>query len=409
MKKKIVVLLCGCMMAATLAACGNSGTDVEVAVSSETEVKQESTSQEESTASTEEAEQAVLSDDLYSYQVSVDGTVYQIPMWYEEFAALGWEDREDNTVTLESNRESQYSNIWKKGDTTVHTTFCNMAANTAPYSECEIIGITFNRVNMKDDMEVILPKGIQMGVSTREDIIAAYGEPDSESETQGSWSMTYDEGILHSIYLQVDSETGTLYYVNIYNREALEGGDNSVASDVPESVKNYVAPTELGDDLYKMNVELDGHLYALPCPVAEFAKNGFELDLNDERTDKEIASGSFGNAFFTYNGNTVGLSISNYSPNATTPDNCFVTHIRSLKDSNDYEMVLPCGIKKGMTEAELLEILADYTYETESVGDSYRAYYIENPTADAKEIWYVNVDNGVVASMEANTFVRPEY
>lgn len=408
MKKKIVVLLCSCMVAATLAACGNAGTDVEAPVSSGTESEQESISKEEA-ASTEEEEQAVLSDDLFSFQVSIDGVIYEFPMWYEEFAALGWEDKDDNTVMLETNLSSKYASFWKKGDSSVQTVFWNFTANAKPYSECVIAEIRFANHNIQDGTEVILPGGIQMGVSTKEDILAAYGEPDSESETQGSWSATYDNGILHSVYLQVDAETGTLWYVNIVNREELAGGDDSIATDVPESVKKYVAPTELGDDLYKMNVELDGHLYALPCPVTEFVKNGFELDMNDERTDKEIASGSFGNAMFTYNGNSVGFSISNYSPNATTPDNCFVTNIRSLSNSDNYEMVIPGGIKKGMTEASFLEILANYTYEEETIGDSYKSYHIENPNADAKEIWYVGLTDGVVDSMEAKTFVRPEY
>ena len=42
-------------------------------------------------------------------------------------------------------------------------------------------------------------------------------------------------------------------------------------------VYEYVAPTELGDDIYSFNFELDGHVYTLPAPVSEFLDNGWEM------------------------------------------------------------------------------------------------------------------------------------
>ena len=45
----------------------------------------------------QDAEATGLSSDIYSYQVSIDGTVYQFPMTYADFVAAGWTYTEDDS------------------------------------------------------------------------------------------------------------------------------------------------------------------------------------------------------------------------------------------------------------------------------------------------------------------------
>lgn len=128
MKKKILAFLLAisCVLSAT--ACGAQEAEKPVEAS-ETEAESEEESgeeeskedeveepevEEESEAEEEPEEEkdtkkptassGALSDDLYDFQISIDGTVYQFPMFYSDFEALGWEYDGDPTNTLSSNQ-----------------------------------------------------------------------------------------------------------------------------------------------------------------------------------------------------------------------------------------------------------------------------------------------------------------
>lgn len=45
------------------------------------------------TTQAESADLSLLSDDLYSYQIMINGELYQIPMEYSDLAAKGWKYR----------------------------------------------------------------------------------------------------------------------------------------------------------------------------------------------------------------------------------------------------------------------------------------------------------------------------
>ena len=113
---------------------------------------------------------ANLSDDIYSFQVSIDGTVYQFPMWAKDFKALGWTYSGDGTKTLSSN-EYTTAETWEKGDAKVYTSLINLTMNSVTFEEAAVGGITLEEFYLKDcNMEIVLPKGIQYKVSSRDDI-----------------------------------------------------------------------------------------------------------------------------------------------------------------------------------------------------------------------------------------------
>ena len=52
----------------------------------------------------------------------------------------------------------------------------NLGMNTVPFSECQIGGFSVDSYMMKDSaLSVKFPGGIEFGVSTLEDVKAAYG------------------------------------------------------------------------------------------------------------------------------------------------------------------------------------------------------------------------------------------
>ena len=242
MKKKTLALLLAISCALSATACGAQNAE-EPAEASEVESEEESgedapkedEAEEPEVEEKPEAEEApeaeeepekeekkpaatgALSDDLYDFQISIDGTVYQFPMFYSDFEALGWEYGGDNTNTLSPNQYTSVE-VWKKDGFRVYTRFANLSMNAVPYSESMVAGITLDQYNLKDcDWEIILPGGIQYGVADADDIKAAYGEPTSDHDSDLSYSMTYQYDFYREIKLSVDKEKNALSEVKLLN------------------------------------------------------------------------------------------------------------------------------------------------------------------------------------------------
>lgn len=426
MKKKLVTLLLVLTCTASLAGCAAKEEAIEettvVATEETTEIVEETTTEapvetetveeSEEVAETEEMVTATvntpseLSDDLYSFQVSVDDVVYQFPMWASDMEALGWTFKDDAEDTLSSNQLT--SGTWKKGDASVYTRMANLSMNTVTMKECIVGSIKIDAWTMsKTDWEVVLPKGIQYGVSSREDVIAAYGDPTSEYEGDYSYRLTYELDYHQSVQITVDKETGVVNVIEVENIIELEGADNSVSSEVPAVVTNYKAPTAVGDDLYAFNIELEGNLYTLPCPVSEFLANGFTI--NEDNSDSEFASGNGGWLELRYNNQSYRCIVSNYADYATTAENCFVTTMESSINGPEFDLTIPCGITIGTSEEELLEILKDFNYEVEESSTGMFTYYtVSAPEASLWETYEIATKDGAVAIIEVTNTIDLE-
>ena len=349
---------------------------------------------------------ANLSDDLYDFQVSIDGTVYQFPMWYSDFEALGWEYTGDNTQTLSSNQYTA-AEVWKKDGVTVYTSFANLSMNSAAFTDCMVCGITLEKYNLKDcGWEIILPGGIQYGVSDTDAIKAAYGDPSSDYDGSNYYKMSYEYDTYNDIELYVYKDSGVLEEIEIRNIVELEGADNSVDETVPEIVKNYQAPEELGTDLYSFNVEFEGNLYTLPCPVSEFVANGFKIDENN--TDMEIAAGSFGWVDLRYNNQTLHVIARNYADYATVIDNCFVVSVESSDYDPKFDLVIPGNIKRGDNEATVKAAIEGFHYETETSDSGYTYYEIYDPNGSKLDSYSITIKDDAVISIEVENSENPE-
>ena len=436
MKRKILTSLLVCMLAFTMTACskaedtfdedeiesvsdedsededetdkdsednGESLLDKLLGKESEEESTEESTEEsvEKSSEGPDVAEPVVtpteLSDDLYSFQISIDGTIYELPMWYEEFEALGWTFKDDPTVKLYSNQYS-LADRWEKDGVTIYSQSANLTLNAAPLSKCTIASITLDNYYMEDsNWEVILPKGIKYGVSTRDDIIAAYGTPSDEYEGSSYYKMTYKYDSYQEIVLYVYLETGTLDKIEIQNMIEIEGGDNSVSEDVPEAVKNYVAPTELGNDLFQYIVQVQGSLYQLPVPVSEFLKNGFEIIEDDSQM--VIGAGSFGRIELRHGNYSFSTTVWNTADYATIPSNCFITDIDSSIYDEGFEMIVVGNLKCGDSCDAMLEALKDFDYELSESGD-YFYYNFRDPNRSSIDYYQFCVKENEIVSID---------
>lgn len=431
MKKKTLALLLAVSCAVSVAACGAADNGETAAVDEtseesepEAEEPEDDVVEEESEPEVEEPEEepeeeepkkisekpagpSELSDDLYDFQISIDGDVYQIPMWYSDFEALGWEYDGDNTQTLSSNQYT-LTEVWTKDGFKVYTRFANLSMNTVPFSESMIAGITLDKFYLEEcDWEILLPGGIQYGVSNADDIKAAYGEPTSDYDSDLYYKMTYKSDNYSEIELYVYKESDTLQQVEIENIVELEGADNSVDDTVPDIVTSYEAPKSLSSDFYDYTAQMEGVVYSLPCPVSVLIENGFKIDTNS--SDSEVASGGIGWVDLRYNNQTLHTMVENYADYATTTENCFAVSMKSSVNGPKFELVFPGNIKVGDSEDAVKKAVGGFNCEVETSDSGYTYYVVYDPDGSKLDRYDIVVKDGSVCTMEVQNSTKPEY
>lgn len=401
MKKVLVGFMTGllCVMPA-------AGVMAEDAAAETTNEAQAGT--EETTAEGEGVQTGAqaLSDDIYSFQAEIDGEVYQFPMPYGEFTAKGWTYDGDAAQTMEPEQYTT-AETFKKDSSKLYATIFNLGMNTVPFSECQIGGFSVDSYMMKDSaFSVKLPKGIEFGVSTLEDVKAAYGEPSREYDGEMYTALTYEYETYQDVEIQVDKETKVVSKIDMRNmietasEEEKAQAETAVSDEVTEEVKSYQAPTELGDDLTKFIVEYDGALYQMPAPVSEFEKNGWTV--KEDQSDMTVKGKDSGWVSLMKNNQELRVMARNYGDNATTIRNCFVTTVKGDDNSTDMPITVQKGITRGMTKADLEKALEGVTYEFEE-SDMFEYYTVEGPESSLDSVQIlVRKDTSVVQAIEVS-------
>lgn len=361
------------------------------------------TANEAQVGTAEEGEQA-LSDDIYSFQAEIDGEVYQFPMSFAEFTAKGWTYDGDAAQTMDPEQYTT-AETFKKDASKLYATIFNLGMNTAPFSECQIGGFSVDSFMMRDGaFSVKLPKGIEFGVSTLEDVKAAYGAPSRVYEGEIYTALSYEYDMYQNVEIQVDKETNVVSKIDIRNmietasEEEQSQAEASVSDEVTEEVKSYQAPTELGDDFTKFIAEYDGVLYQLPAPVSEFEKNGWTV--KEEQSDMIVKGKDFGWVSLMKNNQELRVIAQNYGENATTIRNCFVTTVKGDDNTTNLPITVQKGITRGMAKADLEKALEGVDYEFEE-SDMFEYYKITGPDSSLDYVQIlVRKDTNVVQGIE---------
>lgn len=316
-----------------------------------------------------EAEGPVLSDDIYDFQIEMEGSLYQLPMTYEELIGYGWElsSREDPSLMLGSNEYTMM--YFTKGEYKICADMLNLGINENPVTDCLVGGISVDVEYEEYDLEALnirLAKGITVGTSTIEDIKAAYGEPSDSYEGEMGTSLTYQMDYSRSAELYVSKEAGCLVEVDIRNFSEPEGFDKgSVSTEMPEIVSSYETPAALGETMMEPVVEFCGDLYQLPCPVTALEANGWKiLDLTDE---DYVAGDDIAFLDLMRDNQTIYLTAYNLTPNAVLPNNCFVTEMQAATYDESVTMTISGNITLGANREELIATAKElgFTYEDE--------------------------------------------
>ncbi|SDF36192.1 hypothetical protein [Marvinbryantia formatexigens] len=424
MRRKFLTYLLVCSMAVSTA--GFAAAAEETEGISETEAVSGAEADSEESGSADDADAAddaesgsadatdggdadtTLSDDIYSFQIKIDGELYQFPMSWADFTAHGWEYQSDASAELSPNSYS-VAETFKKGNLEVYTQIVNFGLNTQAFSECTIAGISIDNWQFSDapDTVIELPGGITYGVSTLEDVKAAYGEPSDTYDGELYTKLSYRYDYYQEWSLYIEKETGVLYEVELENMiadEATATANEAAAAEVSdeptEEVLAYTAPTELGDDPLSFTVDYAGALYQLPAPVSVFEENGWTI--KEEDSDNIIAGGDFGWVYMMKDNQEYHTTVRNYSKNAATLRNCFVTTVEAGVYDANLPITIPTGITSGMSGDEALALLEGISYETETSG-SFTYYNIvgESISRECVQI-VINEEENTVTSIEVS-------
>ena len=421
MKKKL--MLCLVAVCTMLSACGADPSSAEnlqgtqdAQGTQEAQGTGENTANEDSGSAPEDGGNAgpgaELSEDLYSFQISYDGTVYQFPMSYQSFLELGWvDDNEGKYTTLEPGATA--GTVCSRNGISVDVEIENPSTETIDFSEGQVSEFTFYGYTMREmenspysDIEVILPKNIKVYESTYEDIIAAYGEPTSELETSSTVSMRYKlEEDYKEVYLFFNKDSGVLECAGI---TCLQNNDSTSGSQEADAVdaEGYTFPTELSDDLYSFQVSINGTICQLPVPYQRFRELGWVAYDEDELTTLTMGCSTL----TLCRQNDVPLDIEIENPTEETINVvdgqvgriAFLGYLmRDDEDSayNDMEIIFPKNIK--VYEATVEDIIAAYGEPT-SIKEGYPQTTLTYTLEDYyKEIVFkVTNENGVLENFE---------
>lgn len=385
--KKIISFICLLILPMLFIACGN----IDNSKDSNDEKKVEDTSEEDSSLP--------KSHDLYSFEIMLNGKSYTLPEDFSEFKANGWIIKDGNDDVIAPN-EHVSGKFIKCEDSKIEATFINNGKDELPADECEVGGIYVDKLATKKGTVLVLPKGIGFD-STKDDVIMAYGNPTNINDSQTRCVLYYEIKANQNASISIDKESGKVESIYINNfidkKDASDKKNDDSSTEVPDSVEQYKAPSELTDDISSFNVNYDGVLYHLPIPVSELVKNGWIIQ--ESPKENIPARNSISGVVLRKGNQVITTTIYNDSPKAASVENCFLTEIREDELVNKIPVVLPKGIRIGSSKAEVESAFSGLNITKHE--DSYVETYSYSPNNSYNQSIEITVkkETGVVSKI----------
>lgn len=251
---------------------------------------------------------ALISDKLESGEFVIDGEKYSFPSVISEWTDNGWHisNRYDNadTFELEYNIESNEFELFNDEKTSEYVSMCaiNLGMEPLKIKQSTTSYLSIDMSENKDDLYVVLPGGIT-SKSTKEDVIAAYGEPTEQDDEYFYYEYTNEDGIdiLVEISIALDNVHGVEYKMADSNWGSVTNAEEcsqfiddalkaSFYGDYASYVENKFDTEDGAKELYESEVEYyaQGLMYYLGIDyetVSEEIADGFR-DLSRQILDK---------------------------------------------------------------------------------------------------------------------------
>ncbi len=318
-------------------------------------------------------------ENLFVFEMKLDGVDYKFPMFYEDFVAKGWTTKSDMKKEVNPGWDDYFDFEYNGMEYKVY--MYNPSINKLPLEQCLVIGVDtdlsieyeYGDVPEGFTQTVVLPGNITSGVSTKEEVLDTYGTPDN------SYDYT-DYGVIVDVLtyeldytdrVEIVCRDGVMFSVDMKTESSIEGVDNSHSYAIPDVVANYKAPTGKETDKNRIIGTIDGVAYELPCPVTEFMNHGFVL--LDEYWEVVVPANFTADAEFRYKNDTFKVEVANFADYATVIQNCMVTKL-SVMPLDTMQISVLGGVEIGTPEADLESLIQGMTYEKESsvhTGTSY--------------------------------------
>lgn len=336
-----------------------------------------------------------LTDNLYDFQIEINGNVYDFPMTVAEFMKCGWMlgKYEEPEQMIGSGKEDL---IWFESadGSQVNARVLNYSASEQAYSDCHVSGIIIARDEVKFNISGIkMAKGVAFGASSLDDIVAAFGEYKTEYDSDSYKIIEYSSDIYKKVSFYVYKDTGTLGKVDMQtNDKPKEEIKNEVYDELPDAVKNYSTPASEGKTPADAVIDIDGVLYQFPIPVSELLKNGWQID---KSKSDETVTGRRNGTIYLYKGEkkTDMITVWNYTEMNVPVENCLIDEL----STHVYEslFVVPGFVDFDLTMDELQSLISSYNGTTEEQGNSLYVYFKSDDNSTYLNISFDKSDNKI--------------
>lgn len=343
----------------------------------------------------ETAANGALADDLYSFQVMLNGQVYSLPCSYSQLAAAGWAPSEGYSLTLNPN-QSALERV-SMGAQSIYIRFVNTAMDVLSYQDCNVGGLIVEDTDALNGVQIIMPKGITLG-SSYDEVVAAYGSPSRENTTEMTIFMDYRSDTYAEVSFKLDAATRAVKSIDVKNyfgataaASAAETAPASVAA--PASLAQYQAPVQMGENWEDFVVRYGGALYHLPAPIQSFLDNGWVLQSDGSQT--VAAKRSAVGVELRLDNQVLRTSVRNYDSVGQPVSNCYVTELKSSIYGPSVALELPQGISEQST---IDQIRSAYGEPTDASSSSSFDYYNYGKIGSRIEI-SINKENGTITTL----------
>ena len=156
---------------------------------------------------------AAMSEDITSFEVTLDGAVYKIPAPVRAFLDNGWilQQADDEMVD-----DDDYTyGVLRKGNQVMDTVLYNITEEEQSVFNCVVSQVAVSDIDCAG-LEMILPGGIKRG-DTEEALVAALDGVPYEVDDESSMFTYYEieADVLQDVTIAVDKETGLVYQLEV--------------------------------------------------------------------------------------------------------------------------------------------------------------------------------------------------
>lgn len=305
-----------------------------------------------------------LSNEIFDFTISIDGTVYTLPAKLDDFKNSGWKySFDENPETKEIKGEGYDTSTIENSNGRLTVTVVNNSGDVQLFSNCDVGGIDYSFSSVSNKCSIVVAKNLNVNSKTTYDAIKkAWGEPTAELNGQYGITLRYEKSAYVFYQYSFDND-GKITEFEARNWEP--GSNNNTQELHPDYLDNYVKPVQLSEDIFSYVLRLQGDLYKLPAPVSEFTNNGWSIvsQVDHVAAGQEAVSG----LRMSKNGVELTFNIKNFSDKQTSSNETMVTNVYvNSVFYPDVDFELSGGIKFGMTENEFISKIDVSSFEKSS-------------------------------------------